>query len=112
MALITCKECRAEVSDTAATCPKCGARVKPKSTAWMWILGLLVGVPIAFVVLGGILLANDPDYPAKVELRRKYELCMKEFNDPLTDQQAKRMIVGPVCLRFRNEFISRYHSEP
>lgn len=30
MALIKCKECGNEVSNTAQTCPKCGARVAPK----------------------------------------------------------------------------------
>ena len=33
MALITCKECKEQVSNKATTCPKCGAPV-PKGSAW------------------------------------------------------------------------------
>lgn len=47
MALSKCKECGAEVSTLAASCPKCGA-VKPakRGSRWSYILGgfLLIGI--------------------------------------------------------------------
>ena len=59
MALIRCTECKAEVSDKATTCPKCGAPVEvPKkkqksqiSTGCGWLIVLLVlgGIIAAFV---------------------------------------------------------------
>ena len=45
MGLVTCKECNAEISDTAASCPKCGAK-KPSS----------IGKKVAIVISVGIIL--------------------------------------------------------
>lgn len=50
MALIKCKECKSEVSDTAAACPKCGAKVPPKTSrgvklfAWFIFLAVVAGI--------------------------------------------------------------------
>lgn len=42
MSLINCKECKAEISDAAKTCPKCGAPVpKPTSQFTLLVAGLL-----------------------------------------------------------------------
>jgi uncharacterized paraquat-inducible protein A len=43
MSLITCKECNAQISETAASCPKCGAK-KPRSLL----------KTIAIIIAGGI----------------------------------------------------------
>lgn len=48
MAMAKCKECGAEVSDSAKTCPKCGKSNPTNKTS------LLVKVIIGFFVLGGI----------------------------------------------------------
>ena len=51
MSMTTCKECKSPVSDTAATCPKCGAKVPPKTKKLTWavvgVIGLLVVVAVA-----------------------------------------------------------------
>ncbi len=45
MALIKCKECGAEVSSKAKTCPKCGVKVEKKTSIVTWlVLGLVVYV--------------------------------------------------------------------
>lgn len=49
MALIKCKECGSEVSSKAETCPKCGARVAPKTMG----CGTVVGI----VFLGGLIIS-------------------------------------------------------
>lgn len=49
MALIKCKECGAEISSKADTCPKCGARVAAKPMG----CGTLIGI----VFLGGIIIS-------------------------------------------------------
>jgi hypothetical protein len=38
MALIKCKECGNEVSNSASTCPKCGAKVPKKTGIGTWIV--------------------------------------------------------------------------
>jgi hypothetical protein len=39
MALIQCKECKSEISDAAAACPKCGAKPTKKTSFLTWIVG-------------------------------------------------------------------------
>lgn len=75
MALIKCTECGEQVSDQAATCPKCGAPIHKakKKSAWtknigcagvmfvvlilLGLLLLLAGLPIGLIIAGaGVLL--------------------------------------------------------
>jgi len=48
MALIKCKECGNEVSDTAPTCPKCGARIARTPIG----CGSAIGIVILALVIG------------------------------------------------------------
>lgn len=41
MALISCKECKHQISKTAQTCPNCGEKNKTNSNALKWILILM-----------------------------------------------------------------------
>ena len=69
--MIICSECHGNVSDTAATCPHCGApvaiqlgatasaqdtasadREKAGSTWWKWVIGVPVGLFVLFIVIG------------------------------------------------------------
>ena len=43
MAIVSCKDCGAEVSTSAKACPKCGAKV-PKTKWWLW-------APLALIAL-------------------------------------------------------------
>lgn len=110
MALISCPECKTEVSDTAKACPKCGARVKPARKAWFWLASLM---GFAAVSVGAMVVyqANDPDARAKADAREAYEGCMKEFNDPLTPPFFKNSL-RPICAKFRDDFIARYKVNP
>ncbi len=47
MAIVTCKECKAEVSSQAAACPKCGAP-PPKETSRLTLLALGCVLFVAF----------------------------------------------------------------
>jgi hypothetical protein len=108
MPLITCKECGNEVSSEAKACPKCGARVKRRSLAWLWVLIVPLGIFVVFAIIGG----NDPKIQTMGHDRRVYEQCMKEFNDELLDRNARQTIIAPVCLRMREEFRRKYGREP
>lgn len=62
MAIISCKECKKEVSNTAATCPHCGAAVKRKpmgcGTLITFILFVAVAVPVFTSISSNI--SKDP----------------------------------------------------
>ena len=70
MALVNCKECGAQVSDTAKACPKCGApdfvEVAPKNSSGI----IKYGVPfVVIVILASVLVGNrnageDPNVTA------------------------------------------------
>lgn len=47
MALITCHECSAKISDGAISCPQCGAKPEKKTSLSTWIIGAIV---LAFMV--------------------------------------------------------------
>lgn len=107
MSLITCKECSAEVSSEAITCPKCGVRVKPKKKILRWVLGIPFALFVLMMIIGSI--NSDPQ---KTSDRMAYDECMKQLNDPLVDRSAKITIIRPVCERMRNEFRDKYRAEP
>lgn len=49
MALITCKECKAQVSDTAEKCPSCGAKVKKPTSPFTWFVVFCI---VVWVIVG------------------------------------------------------------
>lgn len=64
MAMITCKECLAKISDQAAACPQCGAKA-PKPTSRITIF--LGGLFIIFVAKSVIQGSEAPKSPPKSE---------------------------------------------
>lgn len=106
MALITCKECSNEVSSTAAACPKCGARVKPKSNVLPWVLGVPVGLFVLMMAIGS---ANSN--PEKTRARQAFELCMKDLDDRLRDPGTTPLVRG-ACQKMREDFVRKYGVEP
>lgn len=76
MALITCKECGNEVSDSAKTCPKCGARVKPRSKLWLHILV----TPILIVALftAYTMATITPDKSFQIEAEHQVSARLKD----------------------------------
>lgn len=53
MALIKCKECKTEVSTTAKACPKCGAKVPPKTGLFTKLVAVVIGIGALGVIFGG-----------------------------------------------------------
>lgn len=56
MALITCKECSAKISDSAKQCPQCGAKNKTTSRLTIFIAGLF----LIFIIKGIYDKNSDP----------------------------------------------------
>jgi len=62
MTLVKCKECHNEVSKSAKTCPKCGAKLK-KGRLFKFV-GILFSMFIGLVVIGALMSEGDSS-PAK-----------------------------------------------
>lgn len=107
MALINCPECKTEVSTTAAACPKCGARIKPKSNILAWVIGAPVAV-FALLMAVGASVKTDPE---KDRARMAFELCMQDLKDPLRDPRTTDVVRG-ACQRMRADFAAKYGREP
>lgn len=64
MALVKCKECGAEVSTKAASCPNCGGPIKPK--AKVGCLGAIGLIVVAFILAAVITESINPTKPPPV----------------------------------------------
>lgn len=89
MALVECKECGAQISDNAATCPQCGDVIKePKSTFSLLDALSRISIPIVLSVAGTvitILTFFSQEEDRKMEQTRK--LIADAFDkDPLKQQ--------------------------
>lgn len=116
MALINCKECKQQISDTAKTCPYCGAQPKKK-------MGVVKKIALAFVALavGLPLLASlfsdkpdpsppqaaaptPPTEPSTIRDSRALSIChdliMQVSRDP-----EKTVIPAVRTFETKNEFV-------
>ena len=60
MALITCPECKQQISDTAKICPSCGAKpppIKAKTSLTTWVVAGALG---ALLLAGIVIKQNEP----------------------------------------------------
>lgn len=86
MALITCKECKAQVSNQAKTCPQCGAKVPKKTSVLTWIFGFVIlGVVFASINKGESMKANAI---AKQEAK-PVAWIYRSQNDPMTSKPTR-----------------------
>lgn len=110
MAMINCPECGTEMSDTALSCPKCGA-VKPKpSSNWLgWIGGgLFVLVLILFM---GYQNANSPEGKAKSEARAAISLCWSDYERKSLGG-AEKQFIAKTCEAKVDEFRKKFGTNP
>lgn len=63
MGLIKCKDCGSEVSSSAKSCPRCGAKV-PRVKWWLWVP---LGLGAAFIGYGYTI----PEYEGQAMQQRK-----------------------------------------
>ncbi len=60
MSLIKCKECKAEISNKAKSCPQCGAPIKLKTSPIAWAI---LAIMITIIVIGLITVDSDQPIP-------------------------------------------------
>ncbi len=106
MALVACRECNKEISDKAAACPGCGAKV-PKSKAWLWVL---LALPVLFLGFGAMK-ANTPEGRAKSDARAAIDMCWSEQKKQLNSGGEAQFIAG-ACERMENDFVTKYGVRP
>jgi primosomal protein N' len=61
MSLITCKECGTQISDTASSCPKCGAK---KPTSLGKTIAIVAGVVFALFIAATFLTPESREQKA------------------------------------------------
>jgi uncharacterized membrane protein YvbJ len=130
MALISCPECKAQVSDQAGSCPQCGYPMKApqiapkqlhpdlvdpretqgKSHPVLWTLGILCGLFVAFMAYG-FMVSNTPEGRAQAKDRDAIALCHKEQNDELQERSTRRF-VRRVCDNMVAYFTAKYGVDP
>jgi hypothetical protein len=106
MALIKCRECGNEVSDSAKACPKCGA--KPlQSNWWILILCLAILIPLGIYLLG----KSDPKGEEKQHARDAIAMCWKQYERKSLDPAEKRFIAS-TCEMMERDYQKAYGSRP
>lgn len=125
MALISCSECRKEISNKAATCPQCGAPVESaepvvkrteeeskqeKSSVWKWLLGVPVGAFVLMMVIGSCA-GNTPDGKAKQASRDAISFCWSEQARKSLDPGAARFAAG-TCEKMESDYRAKWGRNP
>lgn len=86
MALITCHECKASISDSAKTCPQCGAKAKkPTSKLALFFAGLVL-----IFIIKGIVSSND-EKPTQAAPQKTAEQLAAEAK---REAQFQRVVQG------------------
>ena len=123
MAITLCTECSGKISDTAATCPHCGAPgpktgtaaavvaqaapVKKSGGVWKWVLGVPVGLFVLVMVIGSM-----NSNPEKTQARRAYEACMDSLSADDRARAGNGRFIAGACESMRNDFIRKYGVNP
>ncbi|MGK5017684.1 hypothetical protein [Janthinobacterium sp. HLS12-2] len=106
MALIACRECSKQYSDSASACPQCGARVK-KRRLWIWIP---LSIPIAFILFA-VLRTRAPDEDEKIRARDAIDLCWSKQKTKSFDPSTAQF-VARACETMEEDFKTKYHVAP
>lgn len=102
MALIKCKECGKEMSDTIKKCPNCGYKEKKKiSKKTLIIIVVLLVAIIGGGITTGIIIHNNNI--------KQQEKAKKEYDDTLYITGAKMYVTGVVAEYHCSQIASVWH---
>lgn len=124
MSLITCKECRNQVSDAAKSCPSCGAKVPQKTSKFTLFIAGIIGFSVLMAVFKedqptAAAAANPPKTPEQVAAQNRREANFQfavqatrrlqtTLNNPKSFELVSAGVIdqGPLCLIYRttNQF--------
>jgi len=108
MALITCKECKKQVSDSAGSCPSCGAKVRKPLSVIHWAGIIFFGIPVLllfFVMMGTDSTSQDASDSSPVAY--KYQLSSKESHllNWIIDDEEKAFVDGVQNIAFDTRIV-------
>lgn len=110
MTMTTCKECRKELSDTAKTCPHCGAKQRQKTSILIKVVAVpLVGFLVLFFYF--LIVGPSPEDEAKSRDRDKIKLCWADQSRKSLDPGTARFVAS-MCENFEQEFRAKYGRNP
>ena len=103
MALITCKECKQQVSDSAGRCPSCGAKVRKPLSAIHWAGIIFFGLPVLLLFFA--MMGTDSTNQGASDsspTAYKYQLSSKESHllNWIVDDEEKAFIEGAQNIAF------------
>lgn len=103
MALKKCKECGAEISSDAKTCPKCGKNLTP--SAGSIILGIMLCIFGLYILFSGL---KDISYPSNNSVAETTSSLIEDFtllSDTLTsDEFGLNYIEGSIQNNTSNDY--------
>lgn len=126
VALIACKECSGRVSDTASTCPHCGAPVsvpalsektltissdvetKKSGSVWAWVFGVPIGLFILMMAIGML----NPAPPEQARARDIYKQCLRELEAQDRARSSGATPLAGMCEQLRSEYVKKWGSTP
>lgn len=118
--MVKCWECQKDISDSAATCPSCGASQsrsdiastaapEPKKSGgvWKWVVGIPVGGFALVMAIGAM--NSDPE---KTQARRAYDQCVSELASADRSRSSTGTFIAGTCERMRADFVAKYGVNP
>ena len=72
MAIVTCKDCKSEISTDAKVCPKCGATISAPPN----IIGALIGLSVTAFMLW-FFFAGGIESKVSTDAEKQYEIAKK-----------------------------------
>ncbi|MCE7033566.1 hypothetical protein LY625_13265 [Lysobacter sp. GX 14042] len=117
MALISCHECKQEISDSAPTCPKCGAKTVSAHDE-SFLAGIFAVGILALILWWAFADGDDSDGEEQAQPRRELALAeeypgpwREDFNADIARTLAHNRVTGCGQFKFkpssqnRNEFV-------
>jgi len=99
----------AQISDKAATCPRCGASpAKSKKTKWwLWVP---VGLFASFIAFG-MVVGSTPEAQERSKDRFAIEYCWSEQKKPSVEPDVARFMAG-ACEKMESDFRQKHGQNP
>ena len=100
MALIKCKECKAEISNKANKCPSCGAPIMPELQKIL-LGGCLTVVVVAFLIFIGVIISlpkNTTNTDSQTSETQPIENVKETAQEPalLSDQEIAKNVTSQI----------------
>lgn len=120
MALISCPECKKQVSDAAEACPNCAYPIRKSSKAAtqkksksLLVPIIIVGVVAIIVIpaMVGSIGKNDPAFAEQLKRKDAIKFCWEKQSRKSLSPEDQRLIAG-ACETMEGEYYKTYGVKP